>query len=62
MKSIAHPDMREEFPAGSDTNSSRLRKSVRMMSGSGSSAWGIAVLSLMLRVVSMRLCSRFDNR
>ena len=44
MKSIAHPNMREEFPAGWGTNFSRLSKASKMRSGSGSSAWGMAVL------------------
>ena len=49
VKSITHPNMSEEFPAGCGTNFSRLSKASNMRSGSGSSAWGMDALPWTLR-------------
>ena len=43
MKSIAHPNMREEFPAGCGTKCSRWSKASKMRCGSGSSPAGMAI-------------------
>ena len=44
IKSIAHPNMREEFPDGCGTKCSRLSKASKMRSGSESPASGIAIV------------------